>query len=92
MVAPIPHLTQRLTGRVRPRRTWWGKVFLQVEVRNEERTPFGRPGGGLLPPDRVYFTWRDALLNDSLGGTYMDEFIVRLRANSNAAVPEGVQP
>lgn len=60
---------QSLTGRVRPRRTWTGRVVLQVEVLFER---LGWPGPG-DEPRRVlgrHTEWRDARTNDPLEHVY----------------------
>jgi hypothetical protein len=70
VVDPFPIFHRSLTGRVRPRRTWYGRVVLQVEVLCErldlvslltDREP------------RVISTsteWRDARINDQLEQVY----------------------
>lgn len=70
MAAPPPIYHQSLTGRTRPRRTWYGKVVLQVEVL------FERLDLVSLLPDReprvidTRTEWRDARINDQLEQVY----------------------
>lgn len=66
---------QSLTGRTRPRRTWYGKVVLQVEVLCERLShpvpPM--PGHRYAPEQEVISThveWRDARPNDALEQVY----------------------
>jgi hypothetical protein len=70
-MAALPPIYHRsLTGRVRPRRTWYGRVVLQVEVLCERMDLVS-----LLPDrePRVISTsteWRDAKPNDALEQVY----------------------
>jgi hypothetical protein len=75
MAAPPPIYHQSLTGRTRPRRTWYGKVVLQVEVLFERLShpcpPM--PGQRHAPEQEVIGThteWRDAKPNDALEQVY----------------------
>ena len=53
-----------LTGNIRPRRTWYGKVVLQVELRFCHKTsPFSDESDH-------YYRWRDAKPNDPLQNYY----------------------
>ncbi|WP_066338309.1 hypothetical protein [Azohydromonas lata] len=78
MAAPPPICHQTLTGRVRPRRTWLGRVVLQVEVLCERLSPPVPPMPGELhaPEQRVISThteWRDARMNDPLAHVYRSD-------------------
>lgn len=70
MPAPLPIHHRTLTGRVRPRRTWTGRVVLQVEVLCERLDLVS------LLPDRepqvigTHTEWRDARMNDPLEHVY----------------------
>jgi hypothetical protein len=70
---PIYHRT--LTGRVRPRRTWTGRVVLQVEVLCERMSyPCPPMPGQRYAPEQdvisVHTEWRDARMNDPLEHVY----------------------
>lgn len=71
MVAPIKVYQKTLTGRVRGRRTWFGKVLMQVEVMAEELS-LPRKGAVSVRLSRRY-EWRDATLDDFLERIYGDK-------------------
>ena len=71
MAALPPIYHQTLTGRVRPRRTWLGRVVLQVEVLFERLSdPVPPMPGELHAPEQhvigTHTEWRDARVNDEL--------------------------
>lgn len=70
MVAPLPIYHQTLTGRARPRRTWTGRVLLQVEVLFERMEPASLMPGQEPRVVSVHTEWRDARGNDPLGQVY----------------------
>ena len=61
---------RHLTGRVRPRLGWFGKLVLQVEVRSPQphypRAP--RPGPHDPWANGSYTYWRDATVEDLVTG------------------------
>jgi hypothetical protein len=59
-----------LTGRVRPRRTWYGKVLMQVEVISQKYNL-----GSDILSGHSYLEWRDADINDYLEHEYKNETI-----------------
>lgn len=75
MPAPLPIHHRTLTGRVRPRRTWTGRVVLQVEVLCERMSnPVPTMPGHLHAPEQTVVSthteWRDARMNDPLEHVY----------------------
>ena len=50
---------ETLTGKVRHRSGWFGRLVLQVEVMGR---PYCQDGGGCFGP--VYLRWRDARTTD----------------------------
>jgi hypothetical protein len=71
MVAPVKSYRKTLTGRVRGRRAWFGKVLMQVEVMAEELS-LPREGQPRSVLSRHY-EWRDATLDDFLERIYGDK-------------------
>jgi hypothetical protein len=75
MPALPPTYHRTLTGRARPRRTWFGMVVLQVEVLCERLShPVPPMPGELHAPEQhvisTHTEWRDARMNDPLAHVY----------------------
>lgn len=64
MVAPIPVFVKKLTGRVRPRRTWFNKCIMQVEVRCDQIPPFASDETQPAQVLSTHYEWRDATHDD----------------------------
>jgi hypothetical protein len=73
MAIPPPTYHRTLTGRARPRRTWFGVVVLQVEVLCERIEPASLMPGQEPRVVGVHTEWRDARMNDELGHSYRAE-------------------
>jgi hypothetical protein len=70
MPAPLPIFHRSLTGRVRPRRTWTGRVVLQVEVLCERLDLVSLLPGSEPHVIGMHTEWRDARMNDPLEHVY----------------------
>lgn len=64
MVQPIARYHVTLTGRIRPRITWRGKLIMQVEECHQRLNDW-EPS--LDPQARPIYKWRDATVFDYIG-------------------------
>lgn len=66
MATPLPTMRRSLTGRVRARQTWTGKMLLQVEERVESFSPCPPMDGCQRKVMDSRLEWRDATPSDLL--------------------------
>lgn len=67
---------ETLTGRIKPRRTAYGAVFMQVEVSVQPmvlKNAESPEEADWIPQGKPTVKWRDARLNDNLSWFYVGE-------------------